>query len=323
LTDASNGRSIGAWPAALTLRNATVDDAERVAEVLNECTSHYFGRPSSATDALSRLGQSPGEGDALLACDRAGSSVGFGHLWGTPSEEMRCFVRVRPTAKGHGVATALLSPLVERAREAGAETLTLTSWAEDPDAAPLLESLDFAPVRYFVQMRVDLQTAAELGVDWPEGIELQAHEPEDDAELFSAYTDAFAEHWGQEAVDEADWWDEIRDAEAAGFDPALWFLARAGRTIAGFSICREIEEEGERVGWVSLIGVRPSWRGHGLGDALLAHSLTALRGRGLGRAALNVDAENTSGALRLYRKAGMEPKPAFTVWCKPLLSRSP
>jgi mycothiol synthase len=72
-----------------------------------------------------------------------------------------------------------------------------------------------------------------------------------------------------------------------------------------------------------LIGVRPSWRGHGLGDALLAHSLTALRGRGLGRAALNVDAENTSGALRLYRKAGMEPKPAFTVWCKPLLSRSP
>src|SRR5215212_3663701 len=123
---------------------------------------------------------------------------------------MLCFVRVRPTAKGRGIATALLSRFVERAREAGAETLTLTSWAQDPDAAPLLESLDFAPVRYFVQMRVNLKTTAERRADWPEGIELQTYEGgQDDAELFSAYTDAFAEHWGQETVDEADWWDEI------------------------------------------------------------------------------------------------------------------
>src|SRR5205823_9367661 len=116
---------------------------------------------------------SRGPGDALLACNRAGRPLGFGHLWGTPSDEMRCFVRVRPTAKGHGIATALLSSFVERAREAGAERLTLTSWAQDPDAAPLLESLKFAPVRYFVQMRIDLGTTAGLTADWPEGIELQ------------------------------------------------------------------------------------------------------------------------------------------------------
>ena len=33
---------------------------------------------------------------------------------------------------------------------------------------------------------------------------------------------------------------------------------------------------------------------------------------------VNVDAENTSGALALYRKAGMEAKPAFTIWAKRL-----
>jgi mycothiol synthase len=301
----------------VTLSNVTVDDAERVAAVLNECTKHYFNRPSSVADARARLGQSPREGDALLACDDGGRSLGFGHLWGTPSDEMRCFVRVRPAAKGRGVATALLSRFVERAREAGAETLTLTSWAQDPDAMPLLESLDFAPVRYFVQMRIDLETTDEHTTHWPDGIELDSYERgRDDAELFSAYADAFAEHWGQESVDEADWWDEIRDANGAGFDPELWFVARADETIAGFSICRELEDEGETVGWVSLIGVRPAWRGRGLGDALLAHSLAQLRRRGLARAALNVDAENTTGALRLYRKAGMEPRPAFTVWSK-------
>lgn len=300
-----------------TLRNVTVDDAERVADVLNECTTHYFNRPSSVADVLARIRQSPGEGDALLAYDDGGRPLGFGHLWGTPSDEMRCFVRVRPAAKGRGVATALLSRFVERAREAGAEKLTLTSWAQDPDATPLLESLDFAPVRYFVQMRFDLARTDERTTDWPDEIELDTYERgRDDAELFSAYADAFLEHWGQESVDEADWWDEIRDADAAGFDPELWFLARFDATIAGFSICRELEHEGETIGWVSLIGVRPAWRGRGLGDALLAHSLTVLRRRGLARAALNVDAENTTGALRLYRKAGMEPRPAFTVWSK-------
>ena len=48
------------------------------------------------------------------------------------------------------------------------------------------------------------------------------------------------------------------------------------------------------------------------------HSLNTFRDRRLTGAALNVDAENTIGALRLYRKAGMEPRPAFTVWSMPL-----
>ncbi len=305
------------------LRKATGGDAELVAAVLNECTMHYFNRPSSTADAVARLRQSTGEGDAVLACEDSGRPIGFGHLWGAPPEEVRCFVRVRPSAKGRGVATALLSHLVARAREAAADTVTLTSWAEDPDAPPLLESLGFSAIRYFVQMRIDLAATKERPIAWPDGIELHIYERgEDDPELFSAYADAFAEHWGQAAVDEADWWEENRDAANAGFDPTLWFIARADRTIAGFSICRERDEKGKTIGWVSLIGVRPSWRGRGLGESLLAHSLNALRHRGIGRAALNVDAENTTGALRLYRKTGMEPSPSFTVWEKPLAPQS-
>jgi hypothetical protein len=33
---------------------------------------------------------------------------------------------------------------------------------------------------------------------------------------------------------------------------------------------------------------------------------------------LNVDVDNTTGALRLYTKIGMEPTPGFTVWSKTL-----
>ena len=138
----------------------------------------------------------------------------------------------------------------------------------------------------------------------------------DEAELFAAFRDAFAEHSGDAEVDEAEWWNENRDAPNAGFDPTLWFVASDGATIAGFAICREREEDAEGVGWVSLLGVRPCRRGRGLGEALLAHSLDVLRARGLGRAALNVDVDNTTGALRLYEKVGMNPVPAFTIWSK-------
>ena len=130
--------------------------------------------------------------------------------------------------------------------------------------------------------------------------------------------EAFADHWGNTEVDETQWWGENRDEPNAGFDPALWVVVRDGGTIAGFSICRERQDAGETIGWISLLGVRPRWRGRGLGEALLVQSLNAFHSRGRRRAALNVDVENTTGALRLYTKVGMEPTPAFTVWTKTL-----
>jgi ribosomal protein S18 acetylase RimI-like enzyme len=88
--------------------------------------------------------------------------------------------------------------------------------------------------------------------------------------------------------------------------------------MAGFSIYRERDDDAETVGWISLLGVRPRWRGRGLGEALLVQSLNAFHSRGRRRAALNVDVDNTTGALRLCTKVGMKPTPAFTVWSKTL-----
>jgi mycothiol synthase len=153
----------------------------------------------------------------------------------------------------------------------------------------------------------------------PEGIESRCFASgTDDAELFAAFREAFADHWGNTEVDETQWWGENRDEPNAGFDPARWFVVREGGTIAGFSICRERQDTGETIGWISLLGVRPPWRGRGLGEALLVRSLNALHSRGLRRAALNVDVDNTTAALRLYTKIGMAPTLAFTVWSKTL-----
>jgi ribosomal protein S18 acetylase RimI-like enzyme len=92
--------------------------------------------------------------------------------------------------------------------------------------------------------------------------------------------------------------------EREGFDPTLWYLARAGGEIAGFVLCRVSDTDSD-CGWVSVLGVRRPWRRRGLGEALLRHSFHEFRARGLSRAALGVDASSPTGATRLYERAGM------------------
>ena len=313
--------------AELLLRSANLDDVDRIATVLDDCTRLYLDRPSTSEEALERLEQ----GDGVIALDPEGDAVGFGSVWLAALEEVRLFARVRPSAKGRGVGSALLERLERRGRELAREAglgrkavLTLTNWARDDTAPQLLARKGFAPVRYFLEMQVDLADTVRPEPQWPENVELRTFaDGVDDTELFASFGDAFADHWGNNQTDEGDWWEELRDGATAGFDPSLWFLAFEHQAIVGFSICCEREIDGETIGWISVLGVRPAWRGRGLGERLLQHSLNALRGRGLQRAALNVDAENITSALRLYAKLGMKPKPSFTIWSKNISGDDP
>ena len=53
------------------------------------------------------------------------------------------------------------------------------------------------------------------------------------------------------------------------------------------------------------LGVRRPWRKRGLGLALLRHSFNEFYRRGKRKVGLGVDAQNLTGALRLYENAGM------------------
>jgi GNAT superfamily N-acetyltransferase len=57
--------------------------------------------------------------------------------------------------------------------------------------------------------------------------------------------------------------------------------------------------------WIAAIGVRKPWRRRGVGHALLLHCFCELHARGKQKIALGVDAENPTGATRLYERAGM------------------
>ncbi len=69
--------------------------------------------------------------------------------------------------------------------------------------------------------------------------------------------------------------------------------------------CGSVQGVRERsgVGAIQNLGIVPAGRNRGLGRALLLHALHGFRQAGLGRAMLEVTAQN-DGAVRLYRRLG-------------------
>lgn len=304
----------------VVLRRGTDADADRLAAFINTCTLAYQGvarsSPSRARAQLYDHGTDPAADTRVALVED--EFVGFGRVWVASDEELRIFARTHPAATGKGIGSALLAFCEGRARELVEERpreLTTTSWAADERAPELLTGLGFAPVRYFLQMRVTSEEVTALPA-WPAGVDVEPFSEggiEDDA-LYGAWREAFSGHWGRMDQGAAKFWEERRDLDrdVFPFDPSLWFVASCAGRVAGFSLC----EQNDARGRVAEIGVVDAYRGRGLGFALLTHSFHELRGRGATEIVLDVDSENTTSALRLYTKAGMTPHPSFTIWGK-------
>jgi mycothiol synthase len=309
----------------LLVRPAAPSDVRAIARLLDACTRIHLDRETTEAEAEARLrepGSDPSLDSALVLRDD-GDLVGFGHVWNA-NVEIRCFARVHPDAIGSGVGTALYDRLEPRAAAlahggglADEALLTATSWAADTAAPALFRGRSFRELRHFLRMTIDLGRGETRPADPPDGVTLREFRPgEDDDALLAAWRDAFAGHWGVDTVDAERWWHDRRDAPGSAYDPSLWTVAEAAGEIVGFSLGVERDDGGTRSGYVSDVGVSPAWRGRGLAASLLTRSFQTFQARGAARATLDVDAENLSGALRLYRKVGMRPDPLFTIWGK-------
>ena len=100
------------------------------------------------------------------------------------------------------------------------------------------------------------------------------------------------------------------------YDPSLWFLALAGDQIAGTCLCSRWAYDDPECGYINILSVSRPWRKKGIAQALLQHAFNTFYARGLRRVGLGVDAENLTGALQLYRKAGMQVLRQFDLYEK-------
>jgi mycothiol synthase len=178
-----------------------------------------------------------------------------------------------------------------------------------PDTRPgkmvMLEREGYGVIRHFYQMlRTGLDDLPEAPL--PAGIEFRPVLPEDYRTIWDANEEAFRDHWGNVPATDEDFARELADPD---FNPALWNVAWdvAANEVAGVTINAIPGSNaalGVRRGWVYNLSVRRPWRKRGLGRALLVRSLATLRDAGQTEVMLGVDAENLTGALRLYEGVG-------------------
>jgi mycothiol synthase len=205
---------------------------------------------------------------------------------------------VHPELRGRGIGALLVDLVEKEACERGLPKLQIPVFAADERARDLLQGRGYREVRRSYRMAIELDVPPKPP-EWPAGFAVAPIEASEVDRFHVALDEAFAEEWGHEPEHGVDW-ASIRTRRHP--DQSLWFAVKESDEIAAAAVA---DEEGGADGWVSAIGVREPWRRRGLGHALLLHCFRELHARGKRRIALGVDAENPTGATRLYERAGM------------------
>ncbi|MGH2541300.1 MAG: GNAT family N-acetyltransferase [Ardenticatenaceae bacterium] len=306
-------------PIGFTMRPMVEADIEAVVALLNLCSIAEIGAPDFTVEQFANELRIPGiawELDTRVVYSPDGQLVGYQDILPLkePPVHPLTWGKVHPDFEGMGIGTALLIWGEARARQLmgrapGDLRVTLRAFALSTHLPTqrLLRSFGMAPIRYYLQMRIELNEAPPVPA-WPTGIALRPFDRERDAlAVYQALDEAFSDHWGhQEQPPEEgfkQWAHFVFNPE--NYDPTLWFIATDGDEIAGVSRCHLNLPEDPELGWVAQLAVRRAWRRRGLALALLHHSFDAFYRRGRKRVGLSVDAENLTGAVRLYACAGM------------------
>ncbi len=296
-------------PEGLTERPATMDDLEIIYRLsLAHDLAMYGEEEFTREDLQIRFSEREVKlaEDSRLIFTRDGQLVGFLLLSHQMHAKYFALLRVVPDYSDERVGDYLLALAKRWTRERVEQAepgvrVSLSCWmpSNDQRALERCKRADFREVRRNWRMEIDLREEPDAPV-WPDGVELRPFVPgRDDYAVYKAVDTAFTDHWGHISHPFEMW--KHWTVERESFDPSLWFIAWGGNEVAGTALCLF---EGE-VGWVDDLAVQRPWRRKGLGMALLKHAFGAFYRQGKRRAALNVDSQNLTGAVRLYERAGM------------------
>lgn len=217
---------------------------------------------------------------------------------------------VHPAYRRRGIGTALMGAARLRADELGAAVLTRLA-ESGTDAIELAARSGLRPVRWWSDLLRDL-TVPVKPLPPPTGITIATLGPPYDAARWDeplrlAHNSAFAGHWGSAPVG-PDTWAHQRTG-TRGFRPGCSAVALTGDgVVAGYVMSYESAADTARNGvrdlYVGMVGTVAAHRGCGIAGALLAHVLQGAVDAGYATASLTVDAENPTGALGVYDRAG-------------------
>jgi mycothiol synthase len=328
-----------ALPDRLIARPLSVEDVVAVADLLAAAEKvDDTGENWSADDLTEYWGSDLVDlsQDGVAAWTPDGALVGWATAMAPPTFRDTYRVdlegRVHPAWRGRGVGRALLAWQLTRGAEVHEQrhpeadaTLSVAAYTSMPSLEALLRRAGLEQDRWFFLMQRPLdELPAAPAVD---GVEFVPFAWDRDDEVRRAHNLAFTEHHGSSERDELSWRTWFTGQRA--FRPELSVLALTGEAVSAYVLSYVFEADTAATGvqevGLGQIGVLPAARGRGLAKATIARALRAAAEAGCGRASLQVDSANVTGALGLYEGLGFTRRRTQISWARHLaaLRRQP
>ncbi|MCJ7736942.1 MAG: GNAT family N-acetyltransferase [Anaerolineae bacterium] len=271
--------------------------------------------------------------DDCILVEHDGQPFGYAVLDRRPDSPVSTFSEfniiggVLPAFRGRGAGTMLIEECEHRALrclgDVGRRRVSLMIWVNvrQADLAELCRSHDFELSREFLTMEYSCSGHVDT-VSPPQGYSIRQILPGEQGVVEQALSTAFRDHWGHPAMTLQEWrhW----HPDAAMFSNLTYVALSPDGNVAGVCRCVVNPYQNRRIGknqgWVEDLGVLRQHRGRGVGRALLLEGIYGLERAGCGNVLLDVDAENPTGALYLYRSVGFRLYDKTAAWRKILRS---
>lgn len=283
---------------SIAVRHPSMDEVDAACKVLNAHSHALYGTDDTTAAELEVAWRAPEvefPADVFVA-ERDGGLIGYTDVipFGRTT-----WVDVRATDPA--AYDLLVEASIRRAETHATPHIRAFASDQDDAAQEALERVGFKPIRHGFRMMIDLDGEL-LEPQWPEGFAVRGFREGDERRFHQGHQESFADTW-EFTPERFENWSHWFTGPAI-FEPEHWFIVEHGEELAAVAICR-ISETEENAGWVRVLGVLPEYRRRGLAIALLQRVFHHFAEVGLKQVGLGVDAENPTGAVALYERAGM------------------
>lgn len=217
------------------------------------------------------------------------------------------FGGVHPEWRGRGIGRELLAWQIERAGELHRAVAPDVEWvarvgtlSTDTSGLRMYDRIGLTPIRYWFEMLAENAKTPRMPV--PAGLSIVEYTTDQQSLTYAAHMEAFADHWGFQSRDSADWSTLTVDLET--FRPDLSRVAYDGAEVAGYVLAYEDSRESHV--YIGQVGTRRPWRGRGLAAAMMSDVLRSAAEKGFEKTVLGVDADSPTGAVGVYERVGFE-----------------
>ena len=187
---------------------------------------------------------------------------------------------------------------------------------EDQRYRRIVEAAQLRHVRNFYRMTIDVRNWTESVTDYPGLVLIPATNEETQRQLQRVMADSFRHHWGSNVDRSFEDWKAMRSSAPNFRWDRCHLVQLDGVNVAG--LMRSDQYLEDDMDYIATLGVLEEFRGRGIASWLLRRSFDDAHKAGVHTVGLNVDADNTTGAVGLYEAVGMRSTETYVAYRAPV-----